>query len=69
MRGTDECTPGDTIKGVARGTDFAVDLEAAAEARRVLEVCTWYYLIEVEVRLVVEGLGEFFVLPRVLGGV
>lgn len=69
MRGTDECTPGDAIKGVARGTDFAVDLEAAAEARRVLEVCTWYYLIGVEVRLVVEGLGKFFVLPWVLGGV
>lgn len=43
--GADEGSPGNTAQGVAGGTDFAVDLETAAEAKEVVllgEMQTWW---------------------------
>jgi hypothetical protein len=69
VHGSDEGAPGNAFEGMAGGADFAVDLEATAETKRVgVRYCVgivWGVRGDL-LRSMVEGFGPVEMVPIVL---
>jgi hypothetical protein len=63
MRYPNKGTVRNTAEGMARGTDFTVNLETAAETASMLGMPNLSQRIAL--RLMIEGLGPFIVNPRI----